>query len=396
MRLNAKSAAAVVAVSLFPVLTLADADAIRTIAERWAGGFNNHRQVEANVRRGAPAAPELTRERREMRVDRLDMPAVGDTVLYLEEYRATDPGVAHRQRLIKLVWDEKFQQVRAQQWFFRAGPTYDRRPLTATDVEKLAPSDFMRVPQCDLFFVWEQEENRYRGSMQRQACTYEHETSGMVYAEFDLLLYPDQQWYRDRSIKLATNSIRGEVDGFSWLLFDRNRAPLGQASLDSGPLAGFERALAENRVYTAKWEGTFRRFDADGALVESFPSVIDVRFDPSQEMPYAQTNRYTRPGGEIEEIKSVGQWRDGRLIFDNPRVEGVSARLSSVQDPEGRSAMLRLNFKGGSGMYMYEIITYSDDGKSRSRMAQYLVDGKIVRRTLIDETLTASEFTPIP
>lgn len=194
---------------------------ISEIAERWAGQFNNHRHIEHNAAWGGPAAPELSTEKREMRIARLSMPEIGNTVLYLEEYRDTQPGVAHRQRVISLVWDEKFEQVRAQQFFFRAGPTYDRRPLEPARVAKLAPADFDRIPRCDLFFVWDEANQRYHGSMQRRACTYEHVVSGMVYAEFDLLLYPTQQWYRDRSMKLSTNSVRGEIDGFSYLRFDR-------------------------------------------------------------------------------------------------------------------------------------------------------------------------------
>ena len=212
-------------VSLWLINTFAGAatpeQMISEIAQLWAGQFDNHRHIEHNAAWGGPTAPELSTEKREMRVVPLSMPEIGDTVLYLEEYRDTQPGVAHRQRVISLVWDDKFDQVRAQQFFFRAGPTYDRKPLDPAQVARLAPSDFDRIPRCDLFFVWDGAHERYHGSMKRRACTYEHVVSGMVYAEFDLLLYPTQQWYRDRSMKLSTNSVRGEIDGFSYLRFDR-------------------------------------------------------------------------------------------------------------------------------------------------------------------------------
>mgnify|MGYP000007271444 CR=1 FL=1 len=50
---------------------------IAEIATRWVGDFDNHRQVAASVDRGAPASPETTRERREMKVLRLDAPQLG-------------------------------------------------------------------------------------------------------------------------------------------------------------------------------------------------------------------------------------------------------------------------------------------------------------------------------
>ena len=194
---------------------------IAEIAELWTGSFNNHRHIALNAQWGGPKAPEISDETREMEVWRMDMPELGDTVLYFEEYRATEPGKAHRQRVTALTWDEKYGQVRAIQYFFRQGPGYDRSLLPPEQVAKMSRSDFDHVARCDLFFIWDEANQRYQGSMKRYACTYDHVTSGMVFAEFDMLLYPDQLWYRDRSIKLSDNEIRGEIDGFSYLRFDR-------------------------------------------------------------------------------------------------------------------------------------------------------------------------------
>jgi len=41
--------------------------------------------------------------------------------------------------------------------------------------------------------------------------------------------------------------------------------------------------------------------------------------------------------------------------------------------------------KVGLGMYMRQIVSLSDDSRCRSRAAQSLVKGKIMRRALIDE-----------
>jgi len=56
------------------------------------------------------------------------------------------------------------------------------------------------------------------------ACKYRQDNDGIVYAEFDMPLYPDNLWCRDRSIRTRDGSIRGEIDSFSWLLFDRRAA----------------------------------------------------------------------------------------------------------------------------------------------------------------------------
>jgi len=41
------------------------------------------------------------------------------------------------------------------------------------------------------------------------ACKYRQDNDGIVYAEFDMPLYPDNLWCRDRSIRTRDGSIRG-------------------------------------------------------------------------------------------------------------------------------------------------------------------------------------------
>jgi hypothetical protein len=44
-----------------------------------------------------------------------------------------------------------------------------------------------------------------------------------------------------------------------------------------------------------------------------------------------------------------------------------------------------MNYKDGSGMYVHEIVSVSSDGRYRARATQYLKEGRLVSRTLIDE-----------
>jgi len=170
---------------------------------------------------------------------------------------------------------------------------------------------------------------------------------------------------------------------------------LAAPAMAETPLGVFHKAMEDGLDYRAVWEGTFRRYDGDGALTAEFPSRIVATFNPSAALPYRQTNTYRLPDGTVEEITSEGAWEDGRLVFTNPRVDGYSADLTAAQDPSQRSGVLHLSFKDGSGLAMYEIITMSADGMSRSRMAQYLIGGKVVRRTLIDEVKAEETFTPL-
>jgi hypothetical protein len=365
---------------LCPTLATASATpteaAIEEIARRWAGEFDNYRQVRANIERGSPIAPELTRERRELSVRRLDAPQLGKTVLYLEEMRAAAPGIAHRQRVMTLAIDPDSGQVRAEQWFFKAGPTYDRKPLEPAAVARLSRTDFRRVPECDLYFVHEAALDRYRGSMQPRACEYDHEVDGRVYAEFDILLHADQLWYRDRSLRVRDGSIRGEIDGFSWLLFDRRSQP---------------PALPSIATQQGVWRGVFRRYDPSGKLLAEFPSEIVARIRlEGTRLVYHQTNIYRPAGAPLQRIESYGEVRDGRVWFANERLEGWSMDIPG--DASGRGAVLVMTYKDGSGQSVYEIITRSADGTRRSRATQYFADGRLLRRTLIDEEKVTDDW----
>jgi hypothetical protein len=344
--------------------TRSPAQQIREIAERWAGDYDNHLQVRANLERSGARGPELTVERRTMKVVRLDAPQLGKDVLFLEEYRDATPGKAHRQRVVSLEWDEKRAQVRARQFFF-GGARYDREPLDPARVALMRREDFnLARPFCDLWFSWEGRYDRYRGAMQPRTCVSEHETDGMVTAEFEMLLYGSELWYRDRSIKVD-GTIRGEIDGFSWLLFTRRGAP--HIARQAGV-----------------WRGTFRRYDADGRLAEEFPAEITMRVIPGDgRLLYHQTNVYRPPGKPPETLENFGEVRDGKIHFGNDRLDAW--KMDVPGDSSGRSAVLLMDYKDGSGMYMHQIVSLSDDGRFRSRTAQYLVKGRIVRRTLIDE-----------
>ena len=45
-----------------------------------------------------------------------------------------------------------------------------------------------------------------------------------------------------------------------------------------------------------------------------------------------------------------------------------------------------MEFIDGSGLTVHELVVISGDGQQRSRVAQYFRDGRVVRRTTIDET----------
>jgi len=137
------------------------------------------------------------------------------------------------------------------------------------------------------------------------------------------------------------------------------------------------------------WKGTFRRYDAAGVLTETLPSEIHIRFSTDGKSTYQQTNMLTLANGTVQKIESTGVW-DGRILrFSNARIDGWFAEVEA--DPTGLNSVLYVANKDGSGVSMSEIITVAADGNSRIRSAQFSSGGKLLRRTLIEETRTSRD-----
>lgn len=368
-----------------PSSSMPGAAQIDLFADYWTGSFSNERQAAAERNGSNPGYPEAVRLTRDMRVRRLEAPAIGPDVLYLEEIKMDQPDKAHRQRVMTFDWHEERREIEVQQLFFSTELAYDRPFIPPEEVEKMRREDFALAMGCNLFFAWDEALQRFKGGMRPRQCEYEHPVSGPVYAEFDMILDRDQLWYRDRSIKIPDGDIRGEIDGFSWLRFDRlSRQP----ELGGGDRISREQMLRRMPVLARMegvWDGQFRRVDASGELIEAVASRVIARFLPDGEAyDYHQVN-ITRPGEEGEQrIESWGKWDVDRLRFSNARLNGWAQDLAA--DESGLTAVFSMTFTDGSGLTVSEIVSLGEDGNSRMRATQYIRNGRIVRRTLIDET----------
>jgi ketosteroid isomerase-like protein len=137
------------------------------------------------------------------------------------------------------------------------------------------------------------------------------------------------------------------------------------------------------------WMGVFRRYDAAGTLTDSVPSEVQVSFDEAGQ-GYRQVNILRPAGKPVERIESAGTWDGDRLRFENERVTGWFGPLAG--DTSGLVSVLQITTKDPKPVALSELITVSPDGCRRMRVAQYVRDGQIMRRTLINET---RECTPL-
>ena len=116
------------------------------------------------------------------------------------------------------------------------------------------------------------------------------------------------------------------------------------------------------------WDGWYRVFDGEGNKMDEHRSRLICRFPLEGPHPYHQTNLYT--------------WADG--------LTGWAAEVDL--DPFRRTVMLYWERQGEPDLYLYEMIHLSDCGRFRSRTWQWLRNGRIHLRTLIDEEKVSDDW----
>jgi hypothetical protein len=160
------------------------------------------------------------------------------------------------------------------------------------------------------------------------------------------------------------------------------------AVLQSAP----NRALTPHFArHEGVWRGVYRYFDADARQIDEHRSVLVCRFPAKGGFGYFQTNYYTWADGRTETRHFPADIRDSRLIWRGDLIEGWAAEVSL--DAFGRTSMLHWTRRHEPGIYVYEMIHLSDCAQYRSRVWQWFHDGRLIKRTLIDEQKVSDDWS---
>jgi len=141
------------------------------------------------------------------------------------------------------------------------------------------------------------------------------------------------------------------------------------------------------------WEGVYRTYDPDGNKIDEHKSRLICRFPSEGPYEYHQTNHYVWPDGRSESREFPANYRDGRIWWDNELIQGWAGELNL--DEHARTVVLHWVRKGEPGTYLYEMIQISDCGQYRARVWQWIANGRLKMRTLIDETKVSSSWAEL-
>lgn len=131
------------------------------------------------------------------------------------------------------------------------------------------------------------------------------------------------------------------------------------------------------------WDGCYRYYDPAGNKVDEHMARIVCRFPDDGPHRYHQTNHYLWADGRRETRDFPAAYRDRRVWWDNDLIRGSAWEVG--QDDFARSVMLHWQRQGDPGLYLYEMINLADDGQTRCRTWHWIRDGRLERRTGIEE-----------
>ena len=131
--------------------------------------------------------------------------------------------------------------------------------------------------------------------------------------------------------------------------------------------------------HEGEWFGTYVYVDLEGKVIDRHASHLTCSFPERGEHAYYQINRYEWEDGRREEFHFPATYKDKKIWFDTERIRGYAWEV------DDRTVILTWRYKSAPETYLYEMIQLSPCGRYRARTWHWFEDGRIVRRTLINE-----------
>lgn len=185
---------------------------ITIIAEMLPGTYDNREQVYFDGR--LDVAEEARHERLHSIVTRVDLPAFGDFVFFVQGSRDNQLNKPHRIRLFSLQPDNAVGAVRMTIYFLEFDPASDKyidAHLKPEVLSELTPHNVVSIKGCDVF--WRREAGQFHGAMEEAACQWRSDEFGPVVSDYQLYLSQDELWIRDLTLTPKGKQVGGNVEG---------------------------------------------------------------------------------------------------------------------------------------------------------------------------------------
>lgn len=172
------------------------------LSEWFEGEFDNEEQrwFENDPRSATPESDRVTRLHTSHL--RINAPAFGDTVFYVEEYADNNPDHIIRQRLVTFSSDAG--AIRMQQGFFKAAEDLKGALAQSARLANLKLNDVTFLSECDVF--WERDGGQFKGAMAEQTCVFGNGDERR-YSVHNLTMSENDYWRVDTTFLVSDGSL---------------------------------------------------------------------------------------------------------------------------------------------------------------------------------------------
>lgn len=200
---------------LLPAVGLADDAAVldkdfRLLMEWFPGVYDNQEQVYFEDEQDV--SEELRHERIHHVFKRVELPALGDNVMYVQQHLNDDPEQIYRQRLYVFTPDYAENAIRLTIHTPKDTESLIDAHLDTSKLEGLTLDDTIIRAGCEVY--WKRQANQFVGYMQDNACAFESQRSGKrIIIDDDLVLTEHELWIHDRAEDEDGNYVFGNKAG---------------------------------------------------------------------------------------------------------------------------------------------------------------------------------------
>ena len=194
---------------------------IAEIMEIWPGTYTNAKQIDDVIESGGKVwRLDDSGEGGYLHITshyvKINLPDVGQHVLYVEEYRDDAPEETYRQRIYTLDINEEAQEVRVKMWPFKDKEKYVGAWKDAQLLQSISKDDINPYPDiCDLRV--RQERGKYYMVMNGSDCTF-----GTKTFNYEVMLEENRFNYRDKITDSSDGSVTSAA-AFAYHHLDRIR-----------------------------------------------------------------------------------------------------------------------------------------------------------------------------
>lgn len=172
------------------------------------GDFDNEEQLWFHARSRSDSEKPVRLHTSHKRVS---LPAFGEYVFYVEEYKDNNPEDLIRQRLVTLHSDLERGAIRMKQGFFRNAADVRGAHLDPSKLSEVTKPDVVFLEECDVFI--RRVADQFEGSMDEKKCVFGNGDERR-YSVHNIALSATKFWRDDATYLLSDNSFfRGTKPG---------------------------------------------------------------------------------------------------------------------------------------------------------------------------------------